>query len=82
MHDSEVDLVTSFFDLLYSIRLRQDGEDKICWIPSKRGTFVVRSFYSVLYFLASSLFLWKSIGELRLLREAFFFFFCVDGGTR
>jgi hypothetical protein len=30
--DWEVDLVTSFFDLLYSIRLRHGGGDKICWI--------------------------------------------------
>jgi hypothetical protein len=36
MHDWEVDLVTSFFDLLYSIRLRQGGEDKMCWISSKK----------------------------------------------
>lgn len=28
-HDWEVDLVTSFFDLLYSIKLRQ-ASDKIC----------------------------------------------------
>jgi hypothetical protein len=39
----EVDLVTSLFDLLYSFKLRQDGEDKICWIPSKRRRFEVRS---------------------------------------
>jgi hypothetical protein len=31
-----VDLVASFFELLYSIRLRQGGEDKICWIPSNK----------------------------------------------
>lgn len=35
MNDWEVDLVTPFFDRLYSLKLRQGGEDKICWIPSK-----------------------------------------------
>jgi hypothetical protein len=35
MNDWEVDLVTPFFDLLYSLKLRQGSEDKICWIPSK-----------------------------------------------
>jgi len=44
-----VDLVTSFFDLLYSLRLRQGIKDKICWIHSKRRTFEVISFYHVLW---------------------------------
>jgi hypothetical protein len=48
LHGWEVDLVISFFDLLYSIKLRHDNEDKICWIPSKRRTVEVRSFYHVL----------------------------------
>lgn len=30
MHDWEVDLVTLFFDILYSLMLRQGGLDKIC----------------------------------------------------
>jgi hypothetical protein len=30
VHDWEVDFVTSSFDLLYSIRLREGSEDKIC----------------------------------------------------
>ena len=47
MHDWEVDLVSSFFELLYSIRLRQDSDDIVCWIPSKRRKFEVRSFYHV-----------------------------------
>jgi hypothetical protein len=33
-HLLEVDFVTSFFHLLYSIRLRQGGKDKINWISS------------------------------------------------
>jgi hypothetical protein len=36
VHVWEKYLVSSFFELLYSIRLRQGGEDNICWIPSKR----------------------------------------------
>lgn len=42
VHDWKVDLVTSFFDLLYSLRLRQGGVDEIYWIPSKRQTFEVK----------------------------------------
>jgi hypothetical protein len=48
VHDWEVDLVSSFFELLYSLRVRQGGEDRICWIPSKRRKFEVRSYYHVL----------------------------------
>jgi hypothetical protein len=44
MIDCEVELVSLFFNLLYSLRLRRGGEDKIGWIPSsKRQTFDVRS---------------------------------------
>jgi hypothetical protein len=66
---SEVDLVSSFFHLLYSIRLRKGGEDKICWIPCKRRKFEVRSFYHVLSIPTVSSFLGRVFGELRLLRE-------------
>jgi hypothetical protein len=54
MHDWEVDLVSSFFELLNYIRLRQGSEDKICWIPSKRQKFEVMSFYNVLLIPTSS----------------------------
>ena len=37
-------LVSSFFELLYSIRLRQGSEDKIYWILSKRPKFEVSPF--------------------------------------
>jgi hypothetical protein len=49
MQDWEVDLVHLI--LLYSLRLRQGGEDKICWIPSKRRKFEVRSFIMRCLFL-------------------------------
>jgi hypothetical protein len=30
-----VEVVSRFFEL-YSIKVRYEGEDKICWIPSRR----------------------------------------------
>jgi hypothetical protein len=48
VHDSEVDVFASVFNLLYSFILRWRGEDKLCWGPSKRGLFDVRFFYTVL----------------------------------
>jgi hypothetical protein len=50
VHDWEVDVLTSFFTLLYSISLDRDGEDKLWWSPSRKGKFDVRSFYKSLAF--------------------------------
>jgi hypothetical protein len=44
----EVDVFVSFYRLLYSVRLRREGIDKLWWVPSKRGMFSVKSFYNVL----------------------------------
>jgi hypothetical protein len=41
-------LLLMFFNLLYSLRLRQRGKDKLRSVPSKRGMFDVRSLYNVL----------------------------------
>jgi hypothetical protein len=43
-----VELVTSFFEMLYSFRVRQGAVDSICWIPSKRHKFEMKSYYHVL----------------------------------
>jgi hypothetical protein len=45
VQDWEVEVVLSFFGLLYSFRRRQGEEDYIQWIPSKRKKFEVRSFF-------------------------------------
>jgi hypothetical protein len=39
-------MVLSFFEQLYSIQV-ENGEDRLVWIPSKRGQFEVKSFYGV-----------------------------------
>jgi hypothetical protein len=59
--DWEVDFFTPFFNLLYSIKLRQSGEDKFCWAPFKRRLFDVSSFYNGLTTHESDLFPWMSI---------------------
>jgi hypothetical protein len=45
VHDWEVDLAASFFDLLYSLRLGQGCKDKICRIPSNRRMLEGRYFF-------------------------------------
>jgi hypothetical protein len=57
--------VVSWFFEMYSQRLRHGGEDTICWIPSKRKTFEVKSYYQVLSNDVRSDFLWKSISKVK-----------------
>jgi hypothetical protein len=65
--------VIAFFNLFYSLRLRQDSEDHIWWVPSKKRKFEVRSFYHELSTLGGSSFPWKSIWRVNVpLRVSFF----------
>jgi hypothetical protein len=59
--DWEVEVAVSFFERLYSFKLRQGEEDRIGWNPSKRRKFEVKSFYQVLTSQKESSFPWKSI---------------------
>jgi hypothetical protein len=72
-HDWEVDVFASFFNLLYSVRVKQDDVYKLWWSPSKKGLFDVSSYYSVLAGNDVTHFPWKSIWKTKVpLREAFF----------
>jgi hypothetical protein len=48
LHDWEMEVFALFFNLLYLSKAGQGGEDKLCWVFSKRELFDVRSFYNVL----------------------------------
>jgi hypothetical protein len=48
VQDWEVEVVTSFFERLYSFQLRQGEEDRIAWSPFERSKFELKSFYQVL----------------------------------
>jgi hypothetical protein len=68
VQDWEVDLVLAFFVVLYSFRWREDSEDCIWWIPSKRKKFEVWPFFHELSTLGSSFFscsVWKVKVPLR-----------------
>ena len=39
--------MNAFFNLLYSLKLRQGGKDKIGWIPTKRKFEVSLSFHAL-----------------------------------
>jgi hypothetical protein len=71
--DWEVDVFVSFFNLLYSTRVRREGEDKLWWTSSKKGLFVISSFNNVLVCNDAIHFFWKSIWRTNVpLRAAFF----------
>jgi len=72
-HDWEVDVFAFFFKVLNSTSVRRKGEDKLWWIPSKRGLFAVRSFYNVLIRNDGLHFPWKSVWQTKVpFRAAFF----------
>jgi len=72
-HDWEVDVLASFFSLLYSSRANYDGEDKLWWSPSHKGKFDVRSFYKALACKEAIHFPWKSIWRTKVPLKVGFF---------
>jgi hypothetical protein len=63
----EVDNFASFFQVLHSARVNRGCEDKLWWIPSKRGLFKVKLFYSSLACLKGAALLGGVCGGLRFL---------------
>ena len=71
----ELELVDSFMTLLYSSTIRKGVADSLCWTPSSRGLFEVRSFYSVLiHRIPRTFFLENACGKLKSLRGWLFLF--------
>ena len=80
VHDWEVDVLASFYTLLYSHKIRREREDKIWWVPSRKGKFDVRSFCKILTHNETICFPWRSIWQTKTpLRVAFFVWTAVLG---
>ena len=60
VHDWKVDVVSRFFELLYSQKVRYGGQDTICWVPLKK-----KSYYQVLSTLVWSTFPYKNIWKVK-----------------
>jgi hypothetical protein len=73
VHDWEVKAVSRFFGLFYSQKVRYGGDDTICWIPSKRKSFEVKSYNQVLSTPVWYTFSWKSIWKVKVLLKVAFF---------
>jgi hypothetical protein len=58
-HDWEVDVFTSFNQVLHSVIVRRGDEEKLWWVPSKKGLFKVKSFFHSLACSKGTRFPWK-----------------------
>jgi len=73
VHNWDVEVVSIFFAMMYSLKGRYEGEDKICWIPSRKKSFEVKSYYKVLSSPIHSSFPWKSIWKVKVPPRVVFF---------
>ena len=53
VHAWDLDAMSDFMVTIYGSPIRERGEDKMCWIPSKVKGFLVRDYYRILAGTAS-----------------------------
>jgi hypothetical protein len=75
--DWEMESMSSFLDLIYSVSMKGQGSDQVCWRPSRSKTFQVRSFYYVLAPKNGMRFPWKCIWKPRVPPRVSFFMWTV-----
>ena len=80
IHDWEVDVVTALFQKLQSIAIQRKNQDKLWWIPSKKGTFKVKDFFKTLSRAEGRGFPWKSVWRTKSPPRATFFVWSVALG--
>lgn len=66
VHDWELESLLSFMNVIYSISMRGNGEDRFCWMPSKRSGFKVKSYCQTLISIEDANFLWKGIWKTKV----------------
>ena len=71
--DWEVDSFLSFLELLYAVTITGNGEDKVCWQPSKSHIFQVSSYYAILTCKGEGCFPWQSIWQAKVPPRVAFF---------
>ena len=73
VRDWEVEVLASFYMLQYSHTMCGEGEDRMWWIPSRKGKLEVRSFYRILASKDFIPFPWKSIWRTKAPSRVTFF---------
>jgi hypothetical protein len=71
--DWEVEMVMSFYELLYSIRIRHGEVDRVLWNLSKKKNFAVKTFYKALVCHEAAYFSWKGIWRVKAPKRVAFF---------
>jgi len=69
----EVEMVMSFNELLYSIRIRHGEVDRVLWNLSKKRNFAVKTFYKALVCHEAAYFSWKGIWRVKAPKRVAFF---------
>ena len=80
IQDWELETISSFLDLLYSTKLKGDGEDVLCWKPSIQMGFNVSSYYKDLSRRNDTSFPWKSIWKPKVPSQITFFLWVASLG--
>uniref|UniRef100_A0A2N9IL29 Reverse transcriptase zinc-binding domain-containing protein n=1 Tax=Fagus sylvatica TaxID=28930 RepID=A0A2N9IL29_FAGSY len=76
----ELEMEVSFVEFLYSIPTRWGTMDSLCWHPSTKGIFEVRSYYFVLVQSTGTYFYWRSVWNSKVpSRVAFFIWIAALG---
>ena len=65
MHARDLEAMSDFMVTIYGLPIRERGEDKMCWIPSKARGFLVSDYYRILVGTRSLGFLGKVFGSRR-----------------
>lgn len=78
IYDWQIDVVSRFLNCCIP-KVRYGGENKICWVPSKRKMFEVKSYYQVLY---SGTSVWSLEEYLENYGSPESGFFCVASSSR
>jgi hypothetical protein len=71
--DWELEMVMSFFEQLYSTRVRHGEVDRAVWILSKRRNFEVKTYYKALACHKAVSFPWKGIWRVKAPKRVAFF---------
>ncbi|KAG7965770.1 hypothetical protein I3843_08G016900 [Carya illinoinensis] len=72
-HDWEVTMLVEFFNLLHNISPDASTEDKLVWCPSRKGKFLVGSYYKTITASPLPNFPWKSVWRNKAPPKAAFF---------
>jgi hypothetical protein len=72
-HEWEVGVFASFFHVLHLAMVSRDCADRLKWVPSEKGVFKVKSYFSSLAGGEGSRFPWKSVWRTQAPSRVAFF---------